>query len=125
MKKLFLITILLGFLFTACGGSVSTDSKTTESSVAASTETLHEATLNGVEGLCEMCKVTIEKVAMNTPNIKSAIWDSNTKILVLTSTEEIDLNGVSKAVAEVGYNTEFDKADDSVYDALPSCCKYR
>ena len=125
MKKLFLIITLFGFLFAACGGSPSTETKKVDTSTTASTETIHEATLNQVNGLCDMCKATIEKAAMNRPNIKSAVWNTDVKTLKLTSLEAIDLASVSKAVASVGYDTELDKAEASVYETLPSCCKYR
>ena len=79
-----------------------------------------------VQGNCDMCKETIEKTAKAIKGVASAHWDKEAKQLHLdfnpkhTSTEAI-----SKAVAKVGYDTDKFKADQSVYDALPPCCKYR
>ena len=32
---------------------------------------------------------------------------------------------VSKAIAEAGYTTEFDKKNEGAYQNLPSCCQYK
>jgi Cu(I)/Ag(I) efflux system membrane fusion protein len=40
-------------------------------------------------------------------------------------TAKTSLEAISKAIAQVGHDTEFDKAPDDVYNALPGCCKYR
>ncbi|MDR1727260.1 MAG: cation transporter [Acidobacteriota bacterium] len=79
-----------------------------------------------VEGLCGMCKTRIEKAAKGVDGVTSAAWNKDTKELSLEyDSAKVKLAAVSKALAAVGHDTEADKADDKVYDALPGCCKYR
>lgn len=79
-----------------------------------------------VEGNCEQCKVRIEKAAMGVSGVSSAMWDAKQKVVHLNfDSGKTDLNKISKAIARVGHDTEKDKADNKVYDALPGCCKYR
>jgi len=79
-----------------------------------------------VEGNCEMCKDRIEKAAMSVKGVSSAMWDSSDKVLHLNfNKSQTSLSAISKAVAKAGHDTEKDKADDKVYNALPGCCKYR
>lgn len=79
-----------------------------------------------VDGLCSMCKERIEKAAKSVNGVSTAVWQTNSKELHYdydpkkTSPEEI-----SKAIAAVGHDTEMHRADDSVYEALHSCCLYR
>lgn len=122
MKRILLAMSLMAFLLASCGGA-STESKVSNETVASAT--LHNATLKGVQGLCDMCKSSIEKAAMSVPNIKTAVWNGTTKELELTSASSVDLNTVSKAIAAVGYDTEMDKAEESVYVNLPACCQYK
>ncbi len=37
---------------------------------------------------------------------------------------KISQSALSKAIAKVGHDTEFDKAEDVVYNSLASCCLY-
>lgn len=79
-----------------------------------------------VEGSCEMCKERIEKAATGVNGVSSATWDAKDKVVHLNfDPNKTDLNKISKAIAKVGHDTEKDKADNKVYDALPGCCKYR
>lgn len=79
-----------------------------------------------VGGSCGMCKERIEKTAMEVSGVSSATWDLKDKVLHLNfDPNKTDLNKISKAIAKVGHDTEKDKADQKVYDALPGCCKYR
>lgn len=79
-----------------------------------------------VEGNCEMCKQRIEKAALSVNGVSSATWNATDKRLHLNfASGKTDLNAISKAIAKVGHDTEKDKADKKVYDALPGCCKYR
>lgn len=79
-----------------------------------------------VQGNCETCKKRIEKAASGVAGVSSAVWDQKTKELHLNySSEKTSVAAISKAIAKVGYDTEKDKADKKIYDALPSCCKYR
>lgn len=79
-----------------------------------------------VEGLCDMCKDRIEKTALKSTGVSSASWDKKTKVLHLNfDSSKTSLSVISSAIAKVGHDTEQHKADDKIYDALPSCCKYR
>lgn len=124
MKKILIATSLIGLLLVSCGGA-NTESKNTSETTQSENISLHNATLKEVQGLCEMCKSSIEKAAMSVPNIKTAVWNGTTKELELTSSSSIDLKVVSKAIVAVGYDTDMDKAEDSVYVNLPGCCQYR
>lgn len=79
-----------------------------------------------VAGLCDMCKERIEKAAKSVRGVYLADWNPTTKKLKIefdnrqTSTQKIQI-----AIAKVGHDTETAKADDSTYNALPDCCKYR
>lgn len=124
MKKLFLLATIGAFILTSCGGSTSKETKTIVMSTD-SPEGLKRTTLKGVQGLCEMCQDRIQKAAMSVENVESAVWNADSKDLVLTSSKTIDVAAVSKALAAVGHDTDMDKADNKVYSALPSCCQYR
>lgn len=85
-----------------------------------------EHTMLKVEGNCEMCKERIEKAAMGVQGVSSAMWQSSDKVLHINfAPSQTNLAAISKAIAKVGHDTEKDKADRKVYDALPGCCKYR
>ena len=112
MKKLFLILAAACVIAAGC----------TTANTAATTAT---ATLK-VEGLCDMCKTRIEKTSKEIDGVTKAEWDRDTKILALEfDSAKTGLDSISKALAEVGHDTERDKADDLVYEELPACCKYR
>lgn len=79
-----------------------------------------------VEGICEMCKERIEKAALSVVGVSSAVWNAKDKMLHLNfDAAQTNLKAISKAIAKVGHDTETDKADQKVYDALPGCCKYK
>lgn len=79
-----------------------------------------------VQGNCDMCKETIEKTAKAIKGVSSAHWDKEAKELHLDFDPTLtSVESVSKAMAKVGYDTDKFKAEQSVYDALPPCCKYR
>jgi len=105
------------------------DSKPQEGNVNHSghemTEMNQQATF-AVSGNCEMCKERIEKAAKSINGVLSANWSVETKkITVKFDPKKVNLDAIHKAIAKVGHNTEKYKADDSTYDALPECCKYR
>jgi len=110
MKKMFLIlAAACVFMTAACG---------TTAGVA--TDILE------VEGLCGMCKTRIEQTAKGVDGVTKAEWDRDAKILTLEfDPSKTKLETISKALAKVGHDTEMDKADNDIYDALPDCCKYR
>lgn len=116
MRKFIFLLALIGFMTanSACS------SKKQNQEVEASRATLT------VQGNCEMCKATIEKAAQSDGGVISAEWNGESKELHLEfNAAETSVENVSKVVAKAGYDTEKDKADDAVYDALPPCCKYR
>ncbi|GHT07894.1 cation transporter [Bacteroidia bacterium] len=79
-----------------------------------------------VQGLCDMCKERIEKTAKEITGVSSAIWEIEKKQLHLHyDSKKTSPDAVAKAMANVGHDTEKYKADDTIYKALPDCCKYR
>jgi Cu(I)/Ag(I) efflux system membrane fusion protein len=79
-----------------------------------------------VGGSCGMCKKRIETVAKSLEGVVAATWDIKTQILkVAFNSPPVSLDEVSKAIAQVGHDTEKDKADEETYNALHECCKYR
>lgn len=78
-----------------------------------------------VAGKCGMCKKKIEKAVMGIAGVKAANWDKAAKFIkVDVSDTKVTREVISKAIAAVGYDTQFNKADDKVYEALPKCCQY-
>lgn len=79
-----------------------------------------------VFGNCSMCKERIEKAVKSLYGIKSASWDSKTKMLTIDYyPDNTVIEKVHKEVAKVGHDTEKEKASDDVYNDLHECCKYR
>ncbi len=78
-----------------------------------------------VAGNCEMCEKRIEKAAFSVKGVKSAEWhaDHGDIHLVIDETK-CSAEDVAKAIAAVGHDTEFVKANDEVYDKLHGCCNY-
>lgn len=78
-----------------------------------------------VNGVCSMCKRTIENAA-DIPGVKKAVWSSESKILVLRlDTTKTSLSEVNKAVLKSGYDTEYATATEEDYQTLHDCCHYR
>ncbi|MEQ8218005.1 MAG: heavy metal-associated domain-containing protein [Arenibacter sp.] len=79
-----------------------------------------------VKGNCAMCKARIEKASLKVKGVKYVNWDIASKQLTLILDENkcapLD---VKKAIARVGHDTDSAKADDSTYNDLPPCCKFR
>ncbi|HEX2970270.1 MAG TPA: heavy-metal-associated domain-containing protein [Bacteroidales bacterium] len=109
-------TLLAIILLVATGSGLT--AQTTAKQPATKTESIK------VLGNCDMCKTRIEKAA-KTDGVKSASWDSKTKLLTLNyDPSKTSIDAVEKNVAAVGHDTEKYKAEDKVYNALPGCCKY-
>ena len=84
-----------------------------------------KATLE-VDGVCGMCKVRIEKAAIKTKGVKSAIWSVESKRLSLIfNDEKTNLDQISKSIAEAGHDNKILKATDEAYGKVHPCCKYR
>lgn len=79
-----------------------------------------------VDGVCNMCKARIEKGALNTKGVKSAVWNLETKKLsVIFNEEKTSVETITEKVASVGHDTKELKATDEAYSKVHLCCKYR
>ena len=79
-----------------------------------------------VDGVCAMCKERIEKAAIRTKGVKSAVWTIQTHELALIyDARKTDLNLISQSVAAVGHDTEAIKATEEQYLSVHDCCRYR
>lgn len=79
-----------------------------------------------VYGNCEMCKDRIETAAKSVKGVTSADWNIETKQLhVEYDGSQTSLDAIHMAIAKVGHDTDKMKADDKIYNSLPSCCLYR
>ena len=125
MKKIFIVTMILGtFLFAAC--SQGNTNKKAESETPSMEMTKGEHAMLKVQGSCEMCKDRIETAAKSEKGVSMAHWDADKKELHLDfDSSQTNLDAISKAIAKAGHDTDKDKADQAAYDALPGCCKYK
>jgi periplasmic mercuric ion binding protein len=79
-----------------------------------------------VDGVCGMCKERIEKAAIRTKGVKSAVWNVDTHELRLIFDErKTDVKTISKNIAAVGHDTKEIKATDEQYHSVHACCLYR
>ena len=79
-----------------------------------------------VDGICVMCKERIEKAAIRTKGVKSAVWNVDTHELKLIYDErKTDLTTISKKLASVGHDTKEIKATEEQYQSVHPCCRYR
>ena len=79
-----------------------------------------------VDGVCMMCKARIEKGAIKTKGVKSAVWNIDSRQLSLIFDErKTDIATIEKNVAGVGHDTKSVKATDEAYNSVHDCCKYR
>ena len=79
-----------------------------------------------VDGVCAMCKERIEKAAIRTKGVKSAVWNIDTHELKLIFDEhKTDLKKISKKIASVGHDTKEIKATEEQYKSVHPCCRYR
>ena len=77
-----------------------------------------------VWGKCESCQARIEKAA-KIDGITKASWNKDTKVLTLVyDPSMVNSDQVQKSIAAVGHDTEKYKAEDKIYNSLPSCCRY-
>jgi len=78
-----------------------------------------------VYGNCGMCKRTIESSLKNAKGIESAVWNVDTKRMIVTFYEDkISLKEIKEKIAAVGYDMDDVKSSDKTYNALPGCCQY-
>jgi len=79
-----------------------------------------------VDGVCMMCKERIEKAAIKTKGVKSAVWNVKTHELKLIFDErKTNLTAIQENIAAVGHDTKEFKAPDDAYNSVNPCCKYR
>lgn len=79
-----------------------------------------------VDGVCMMCKDRIEKAAITTKGVKSAIWNVETHELKLIFDErKTNVETITKNIVAVGHDTKVLKATDEAYNSVHPCCKYR
>ncbi|PRX56146.1 heavy-metal-associated domain-containing protein [Flagellimonas meridianipacifica] len=109
--------------YDALPGCCQYDRKSDSSSV--STETAVASFDFQVLGNCGMCKKRIEKAARAVPGVTSAEWNKETKMVNIdVSDKAVSKDKVSEAIAAIGHDTEFHRAEVSTYDDLPGCCQY-
>lgn len=79
-----------------------------------------------VDGVCGMCKDRIEKASIQAKGVKSATWNVETHELKLIYNENVtDLTQIQQSIADSGHDTQAITAEDSVYESIDACCKYR
>lgn len=77
-----------------------------------------------VAGECGMCKKKIEKAAKDA-GASYALWNTESKELTVKyASTSSNKAKISKAIANVGYDTPDFKATDEAYNSLHDCCKY-
>ncbi len=78
-----------------------------------------------VYGKCIECKERIEG-ALKLEGIDAAEWNVETKMLTVSyDSSKINLKKIQSKILAVGHDLEAVKADDKIYNSLPSCCRYR
>ncbi|MGI9546253.1 MAG: heavy-metal-associated domain-containing protein [Flavobacteriaceae bacterium] len=79
-----------------------------------------------VDGRCEMCKMRIEKAALNVKGVKYASWDiPSHQLSLIVDENKTDPMQIKTALVEVGHDTKELKATQEAYDSVHPCCKYR
>lgn len=79
-----------------------------------------------VDGVCGMCKERIEKAAIKTKGVKSAVWSVETHELKLIFDErKTNLKTIAQKLADAGHDTKNIKATDEAYNSVHPCCRYR
>lgn len=123
MKRIILFFSVATLLSINSAAAINTSSN---AEVAAAPKSASKQATLKVKGNCESCKSRIEKAALSVKGVKSASWEQKTGVLRLDfDSKTTSVAAVSKAVAKVGHDTEFDKADVKSYSSLPGCCKYK
>ena len=120
MKPILRIIILLPLIFISVQKAFSQGNPVTGTVNKDSTISFH------VAGACEMCKDRIEKAAIKTKGVKSAVWDVQTHLLSLIFDErKTNISKIEESVAAVGHDTKGVTATDEAYNSIHPCCKYR
>jgi copper chaperone CopZ len=78
-----------------------------------------------VDGVCEMCKHTIEGALKRSPAVYFADWDEDSKLLLVKYNRTmVDSKKLEELVAASGHSTQHVKADTNAVNGLPECCKH-
>ena len=79
-----------------------------------------------VNGVCIMCKKRIEKAAIRTKGVKSAVWNVDThELKLIYDARKTNLDTIEQNILAVGHDTENKTATDDAYNSVHPCCKYR
>ena len=79
-----------------------------------------------VDGVCAMCKERIEKAAIKTKGVKSAVWTIDTHQLdLIYDARKTNVDAISASIAAVGHDTKAIKATEEAYLSVHDCCRYR
>jgi len=79
-----------------------------------------------VDGVCLMCKERIEKAAIRTKGVKSAVWNVKThELKLIYDARKTNLDSITQKIVAVGHDTKKIKATDEAYNSVHPCCKYR
>jgi len=79
-----------------------------------------------VDGICLMCKSRIEKAALNTKGVKSAVWSLKTHQLSLIFNEgKTNTDTIQANILRAGHDANEAKATVEAYNSVHDCCKYR
>jgi len=79
-----------------------------------------------VDGICEMCKIRIEKAALGVTGVKYALWDiPSHKLSLIIDERKTNTMQIKTALVAVGHDTKELKASKEAYDKVDACCKYR
>ncbi len=78
-----------------------------------------------VKGSCNMCEKRIEKAAKSVKGVAYAKWDIATRTIEIRFDDtKTTIDKIHKAIAKAGHDTDKEKAENTVYNRLPACCKY-
>ena len=76
---------------------------------------------------CGMCKHHIEKEALTVDDIRSAIFNGDTKALSVTDDifKKNVIDSLQKEIASACHDIEKYTATGAAYNSLPDCCHYQ
>lgn len=85
-----------------------------------------------VDGVCNSCKVRIEKNAIGVKGVKFAQWSIDShKLNIIIDERKTSVNEVQKAIAKAGHNNRLIDGSNEIistdedYEKVSDCCKYR
>ncbi len=131
MKRTFLsLIIVFSFFVYSCNSGSNSEGdnveNTDQENVIDDSEAAVATTTFMVYGNCGMCATRIEDALKSLDGVETAKWNIETKKVTVSFDEaKVKEDLMHKKVAEVGHDTEKEKATDEVYDSLAGCCKYR